>query len=196
VLTGTTRGLFTAVASSGAPLTGLLFVAISVAPRSRAAGRPAVIREIRAAASLLAFIDTLAVSLFGLVPGNNAGYPALVMAVIGILFTVAGAKSILSSPATTRLQVRRQAGLIVLLLVTFGAELAVGVELIGNPASRTAADLLGNVLVALLVIGVVRAWELVGDRDAGIIASLAVLVGREREPGGRDDDEGVTETAE
>jgi hypothetical protein len=194
VLTGTSRDLLTAVAGSGAALTGLLFVAISVAPRSRMAGQPAIIRQVHAAASLLAFTDALAVSLFGLVPDNNAGYPALVTAVIGILFTAAGARSILSSQATTWLHVRRQAGLIVFLLVAFGAELIAGIELLRSPASSTAAALLCNILVSLLLIGVARAWELVGDRDTGIIASIAVLAGRD---GDHDrDGERVTETAE
>jgi hypothetical protein len=190
VLTGTFRELLTAVAGTGGALTGLLFVAMSVAPRSRLAGQPAVIRQVRAAASLLAFTNALAVSLFGLVPGDNAGFPALVMAVIGILFTVAGARSILASPATTRLHMRRQAGLIMLLLAAFGVEFVAGVELISSPASSGAAELLGNVLVALLIIGVARAWELVGDRDTGIIASVAVLTGHDR------DGERVKETAE
>ena len=35
-------------------------------------------------------------------------------------------------------------------------------------------------LVALLIIGIARAWELVGDRDTGIIASIAVLSGHDR----------------
>jgi hypothetical protein len=202
VLTGTSRELLTTVAGGGAALTGLLFVAMSIAPRSRMAGQPAVIREVRAAASLLAFTNALAVSLFGLVPHDNAGYPALVMAVIGILFTAAGTRSILLSPATTRLDVRRQAGLVVLLLAAFVVEFVAGVGLVHSPASSTAADTLCNVLVALLIIGVARAWELVGDRDTGIIASIAVLTGRDgggrdgdRDGGGRDG-ERVTETAE
>jgi hypothetical protein len=194
VLTGTSRELLTAVAGSGAALTGLLFVAMSVAPRSRMAGQPAVIRQVHAAASLLAFTSALAVSLFGLVPGDNAGYPALVTAVIGILFTAAGARSILSSQARTWLHVRRQAGLIVLLLAAFVADFIAGFRLLRNPASSTAANLLCNVLVAMLLIGVARAWELVGDRDTGIIASIAVLAGRD---GDRDrDGERATETVE
>jgi len=102
VLTGAYREVLTAAAGSAAALTGLLFVALSVAPRSQAASYPAVIREVRAAASLLSFTNVLAVSLFGLVPGTNAGYPALVTAVIGIFFTAAGLRSILTSPQRSR----------------------------------------------------------------------------------------------
>jgi hypothetical protein len=59
-----------------------------------------VIRQVRASAALLAFVNALAVSVFGLVPGNAAGYPAAIMGVIGILVTAAGVRSILSSPST------------------------------------------------------------------------------------------------
>jgi hypothetical protein len=197
VLTGTYQELLTAVAGSGAALTGLLFVAMSVTSRSRLAGQPAVIRQVRAAASLLAFTDALAVSLFGLVPNDNAGYPAVVAAAIGILFTAAGARSILASPATTRLHVRRQAGLILLLLAAFGTELVSGVELVRSPGNSAAANVLGNVLVALLLIGVARAWELVGDRDTGVVASIAVLAGRAGGGNRAGDHDGrITETAE
>ena len=66
------------MATCAAGLTGLLFVAISVPPREGKAAQPAVIQHVRAASALVAFINALAVSLFGLVPGNNAGWAALV----------------------------------------------------------------------------------------------------------------------
>jgi hypothetical protein len=174
VLIGTYRDLFAAIAASAAALTGLLFVAMSVAPRQSRPYRPIVIQQVRAASSILAFTNALAVSLFGLVPGNNVGYPATVLAVIGIFFTAAGTRSIFSSPSA-RHHMRRQLGLITLLLVTFGLELTSGIDLILNPHS--ALGLVSNLLVGLLLIGIFRAWELVSDRDTGIIASIAVLTG-------------------
>jgi len=74
--------------------------------------------------------------------------------------------------------------LIALLLLTFAFELAGGIVLIMNPHSAGAAGLVSNLLVALLIIGIARAWELVGDRDTGIIASIAVLTGHDRNPDG------------
>src|ERR1700691_5964444 len=62
VLTAGYRELLTAVARSSAALTGLLFVAISVRPGSTAGGMPPVIRQVRAATSLLAFTNMLVVS--------------------------------------------------------------------------------------------------------------------------------------
>src|ERR1022692_5104656 len=83
VVLGNYRDLFTVIGTSAATLTGLLFVAMSVS-ESRTRTHP-VIREFRAAASLLAFTNAFAVSLFGLVPGTNIGYPAAILGVIGVL---------------------------------------------------------------------------------------------------------------
>ncbi len=168
--------MFAALATCSAGLTGLLFVAMSVAPRHSSISSPTVIQQVRAAASLLAFTNTLAVSLFGLVPGNVLGYPATVMGVIGISFTAAGMRTILSSPSALH-HIRRQLGLIILLLLTFGFEFAAGIDLILDPRAIGAVNLISNILVASLLIGIARAWELVGDRDTGIIASIAVLTG-------------------
>ena len=167
-----------ATAGAAAALTGLLFVALSVTPRNRAASYPPVIREVRAAAALSAFTAALAISLFALVPGTNAGYPALTTGVIGLLFTVAGLRSMLASKETTLVHLRRQVGLIVLLLCAFGVDLGAGLRLLAAPHSQGAAESLCYVVVGLLLIGIARAWELVGDRDTGIVASIAVLAGR------------------
>jgi hypothetical protein len=176
---GTYRDLFTAVAASAASLTGLLFVAISVTPRASRGDRRNVIQQVRAAASLLAFTNVLSVSLFGLVPGNNVGFPATVLGIIGVLFTLAGLRSMLADPAGRR-RIRGQLGLIALLLATFTVELVAGIAVLGNGRNRTGLDVLSNVLVASLLIGVARAWELVGARDTGIVSSIAALAGRER----------------
>jgi hypothetical protein len=170
------RTLFEAVASSAATLTGLLFVALSVS-RTRATGHPPVIREFRAAAALLAFTNALAVSLFGLVPGTNIGYPAAVFGVIGVFFTIAGIRTTFAV-TELRAQRRPQLYLVVLLLLAFGFELMYGIELIVDPRRSGAVTTIGDLLIASLLIGIARAWELVGDWDTGIVSSIALLTGR------------------
>lgn len=179
VLTETYRELLTAVATCAAGLIGLLFVAISVAPREGRTVRPTVIQEIRAASALVAFISALAVSLYGLVPDGNAGYAAIVSGSIGVLFTAASVRSIVTSPTVSREQALRQAGLITILLAAFGGELASGIGLTSGQTSVFGPEFLGYVLVTLLLIGITRAWELVGNRDTGILSSIAVLTGRD-----------------
>lgn len=184
MLTETYRELFTVVATCAAGLIGLLFVAISVGPREGVPGRPAVIQQVRAASALLAFSNALAVSLFGLVPGQSAGYAAVSSSVIGILFTAASVRSIVSSPQVSANQAWRQAGLIAVLFGAFGSELACGIGLLANNTDLFGPGFLSNTLIALLLIGIARAWELVGNRDTGIVASLAVLTGLDRRPAG------------
>lgn len=171
---GNYRDLFVVIGTSAATLTGLLFVAMSVS-ESRVRTHP-VIREFRAAASLLAFTNAFAVSLFGLVPGTNVGYPAAILGVIGLFFTAAGVRTTLTVP---RLQQRRrpQLALVIFLFLTFGFELFSGIQLIVNSQRSSAVGHLGYVLIASLLIGIARAWELVGEWDTGIVSSLALLVG-------------------
>jgi hypothetical protein len=176
---GNSREFFTVIAESAATLTGLLFVAMSLAPRHESTSHIGIVQQVRAAASLLAFTSALAISLFALASNSNVGYPPLVLGVIGISFTAASMRSIYES-AHDRQLVFKQMGLVVLLLSTFGCELGSGVALINSPNSAGALDFLKNVLVASLLIGIARAWELVGARDTGLFSSLAVLSGRGR----------------
>jgi hypothetical protein len=176
---GNSRELFTVIAEASATLTGLLFVAMSLAPRHESTSHLGVVQQVRAAASLLAFTSALAISLFALVRDDNVGYPAMVLGIVGISFTAASVRSIYES-AHNRQLLRKQMGLIVLLLATFGCEFGAGIALIDGPHNKTALDILENVVAASLLIGVARAWELVGARDTGLFSSLAVLSGLDR----------------
>ncbi len=137
----------------------------------------------RAAAAILAFTNAITVALFGLVPGNDIGYPAVVVALGGILFTLAGARSIFASHLPRRYW-RQQVAFVAALLAVFGFELDSGLDLLGNAGDSSAAHELCDLLIILLAVGIARAWELVGDRDTGVVASLLALAGRETTAGG------------
>lgn len=171
MVTVTYRDLLTAVATSAGALTGLLFVAMSVAPRRAPQPGPPVIQQVRAAAALISFTNALAVSLFSLVPGTSIGYPAVVLGIIGITFTAAAMRSILSSQSTQR-QKLQQVGLITLLLLIFGVELAAGIAVLADPRASEPVHAIGYALVTSLIVGIARAWELVGDRDTGLLPRL------------------------
>jgi hypothetical protein len=181
VVVGAYRDLFAAIAACGGALTGLLFVALSVAPRGVLVTGPRVIMQIRAAAAILAFTNALVVSLYSLVPNTNIGYPAVISSVIGILFSAAALRSVLAIHGLTRLQLLRQLALINLLLLIFATELVAGIAVLVTPSSTTSIQYIGYGVVTALVVGIARAWELVGERDTGIMASLAVLTGRDPE---------------
>jgi hypothetical protein len=173
--------LLVAIASAAGALTGLLFVALSVAPRRAPVLGPLAIRQIRAAAALLAFTNALSVSLFTLVPGTNVGYPSVALGVIGIFFTAAAIRRIATGPAAAA-QKRAQVSLIGLLLLIFGTEFIAGILAIAQPGASTPRDLIGYALVASLIVGISRAWELVGDIDTGLTSSIAVLTGHTPQP--------------
>ena len=175
MIPGDYRDMLVAIATTAGALTGLLFVALSVAPRRQRDLGPRVIRQLRAAAALLAFSNALSVSLFSLVPDTNVGYPSVALGVIGVAFTAAAMRSILTSPATAA-QKRGQLSLIALLLLIFGTELIAGIVALGRPIG-TPPDAIGYALVASLVLGISRAWELVGDIDTGLMASIVALTG-------------------
>jgi hypothetical protein len=63
--------------------------------------------------------------------------------------------------------------------VVFGFELAFGVELIINARHGGVLDVLADVLIASLLIGIGRAWELVGEWDSGITSSIRRLIGHQ-----------------
>ena len=189
--TGSYSNVFVVIATSAATLIGLLFVALSVS-ENRSGSRPKVVRQFRAAASFLAFINALTVTLFGLVPGTNVGYPALVLGVTGVLFTAAGIRQTLRVTSAQDLG-SQQPVLVTLLLLVFGFELAFGIVLLDNIHDTAALANIDYILIASLLIGIARAWELVGDWNTSIWSSITLLVrpavegSEDAGPGARDE---------
>ena len=116
-------------------------------------------------------------SLYGLVPGNNIGEPALAMGVVGIFFLGAGAKMTLAQP-TSQQRRRRQLVLMVGLLTVFVFQIDEGIRLINHPRLSSDLSVIGDVLIASLLIGIGRAWEQVGNWDTGIVSSVTRLFRR------------------
>ena len=181
VLTEAYREFYSTIAASAGALTGLLFVAISAAPRRDPDAGPAVIQQVRAAAALVAFSNSLAVSVFALVPEGSVRYPAVAVGLGGILFTAAGTRSILSSPETTGRRLQQLAPAALLLLIS-GTEFIAGIALLADSRLSTPLQLISYAVAASLFVGVARAWELVSATDTGILASLAVLTRRAPSP--------------
>ena len=179
MITGFYRELFTVIAETAASLTGLLFVAISLAPARDPDSDEGLIQQIRAAAAYLAFVNALVVSMFGLVPDTNVGYPATVLGVLGLFFCAAAVRSILAKHLTVRLR-NSQVGLLAALLLTFGFEIDSGIRVLINPHDTDIRQQLSYLLIISLVIGVARSWELVGRRQTGLLSSIALLRARDR----------------
>ena len=76
---------------------------------------------------------------------------------------------------------------VILLLLIFGTELACGVAVLADSRLSTAVQVMCYALIASVLVGIARAWELVGERDTGLWASLSVLTGRAQGPDDRPD---------
>ena len=167
---------FVACASVAGALIGLLFVAISVAAdRLAREEAQSQVHRIRAAAALAAFINALAVSLFSLIPGQKIGPTAVAAASSGIVFVAAALLSLIR-----RHQLRRRILLDIVflfgLLITFVVQLINGADVLAQPGNSGAVYTIASMVVICFLIGIARAWELIGGPSIGITHEVTALV--------------------
>jgi hypothetical protein len=168
---------FVASASVAGALIGLLFVAISVAPERVLGPEASEVHGVRAAATLTAFSNALTVSLFALVPGFHVGGPATAVALVGLVFILRALLSVTPSWRAGRFQ-WRDLSFLVGQFILFIVQLVAAIKLDQNESSSGDLQTICVVVVVCFLIGIERAWELVGGPHFSIGRFLA---GRRRE---------------
>lgn len=161
-------------------LIGLLFVAISVAPDRLVDDSAPQSHRVRASTALTVFTNALTVSLFALIPGLGAGGTAAIVAVVGLLFIVGSIVSLLRVRRTEA--GLRDAGFLVGTAIVFVLQLWYGLRLLDDDADVGALRGVCVLVVVCFLIGIARAWELVGGPSLHVRSQLAGAL-RDRERG-------------
>lgn len=169
--------LFVASASVAGALIGLLFVPISVAHEWLEDDDAPHIHRVGAAAALTAFTNALAVSLFGLIPGQVLGGTAVAVSIAGLLFVIASMLSLFrvrrrGSGWTSA----RDALFLISLGATFVVQLIGGLDLGAHPASVGDARQIAITVIVCFLIGITRSWVLIGGPSIGLTSELTKLV--------------------
>jgi hypothetical protein len=170
-------------------LIGLLFVAISVsAERLARQDHAAQLHRVRASAALTAFINALVISLFALVPGQKIGLAAVIVGALGLGFVAAA----LLSPwrvRHARWSTARDALFLLGLVAVFVVQVITGVQIIAQPAGAGNVNTIAILVIVCFLIGIARAWELIGGPSIGLTREVTALVSEHHhEPAEPDDD--------
>ena len=175
VVLDSVHDFFLASAGVAGALIGLLFVAISVSSdRLAREEESAQILRIRAASALTAFINALVVSLFALIPGHKIGPAAVTVAASGLIFVTATLLSLIRTRGV-RWNTARDALFLVGLVAVFVVQLIQGVDVIIHPGDYGAVNTIAALVVICFLIGIARAWELIGGPSFGVSREITAL---------------------
>jgi hypothetical protein len=166
------REFFLASAGVAGGLIGLLFVAISVAPERVLGPHASELHAVRAAAALTAFSNALTVSLFALVPGINPGGATTAVAIVGLLFIAGSLLRVIPAWRAGQVQLR-DVSFLIGLLVVFVIQLIAAIGLNGRAHDPSDLQTVCILVVVCFLIGIARAWELVGGPSVNLTSQLA-----------------------
>lgn len=186
VTTASAHEFFAASASVAGALIGLLFVAISVAPERVLGPDASEVHSVRAAGTLTAFTNALTVVLFGLIPGFDAGGAATVVALVGLVFITGALVRVFPGWRAGKIRALDLTFLVGLIAV-FVLQLIAGIGLENHPADSSELTTLCILVVVCFLIGIERAWELVGGPSVGLGHQIAAIV-QERSRSANDED--------
>jgi hypothetical protein len=158
---------FTTMATVGATLFGLIFVAISITPEEISSESVSADRQIRAIAAYIALLNPLMISLFAIVPYQLLGIAVLSLSIVGILNTLTMVATMLTGAERGNVKARNLL-LIFASLILYSLEGFVAIQL-ERPIIKTYwFSILADLLIFISLFGIVRAWELIGIRQLHI----------------------------
>ncbi len=148
-------------------LTGLLFVALSVAQgRAGATGSPE--HQAIAATAFTALVDSLWVSLVALLPGNGIPTASLLLGLLGVTSTAGLIVRLWQARSKHRLS-HRWPVLLALIVALYAAQTVTAFTASDARAARSAG---ATFVMIFFAVGIARSWELLGLRGGGLLDFL------------------------
>ncbi len=164
---------FLASSGAAAALVGLLFVAVSVAPEYIVQANAPIERQAMAASSFTALLNAFFISLGALIP-LNIGTVILLMSTVGLINSSFLAWNLLKERERW-LNVVRRVFLILVSFIIYGFEFYNGILIIREPDNVGNFYVLAGLLLGVYLIGLTRAWQLLGARRYGLGGWLSPL---------------------
>lgn len=176
---------FLAMAGAGGAFIGLLFVAISIAPKSTFGhmANPSAPRQLLAEGALVTMANGFIVSSVALIPGVNVGWVALIGGIWGTVAAIGIGWRVVQfhrydSYATNWRHFLRVVSLSAIATLIYLVETAVGLRLLFGENSSNAIRALALTVIALYAVAILRAWILLGDPSDGVSGLLNPLQDR------------------
>ncbi len=155
---------FATIAGTGAALVGLLFVAISIAPEQTVYREAPLERQAMATSCFIALSNPFVIALMALIPSlgiDAVGVTTFAVSAMGLLNALILGRFLLRQSSDWRNMLRR-AGFVLVSLALYGCEFYVGTLLIHAATAVAALTWLALLLVGLNILGLSRAWDLLG----------------------------------
>ena len=166
---------FSGCATIAGALIGLLFVAISVSPEKLTGDTARTDHQVKAAAAFSALVNTMVIALVALLPGTDLGEAGVILAAAGLATTL----GLIIVLYRERGRVRRgDATMFLILLVLYGLQLANSIKLGAAPHNVSGVSNQGLLAIGFFLVGIARAWQLVGAREFNLASTVAGMIHR------------------
>jgi heme/copper-type cytochrome/quinol oxidase subunit 4 len=142
---------FAAIATGAATLIGLLFVAVSIRDQTIFGPKAIPGGEALAVSAFSGLVNSLVLSLLAIIPQDNIGVGAIILAVITTVSIVR---------LHARLHWARNTLVLGLAIVAYAIQLTFGILLVVKPNDSSAVNNLCYVVFATLIFSLQRAWSL------------------------------------
>jgi hypothetical protein len=144
-------GYFQTASQAAGALIGLLFVVVALRPGQIVGAHADSVARGLAASTFTGLVDAFFVSLLALIPGNNLGVGAAIMAVLSLYHTLR---------LHLGLRGARHIVIFVASVLAYGFQLCIAVAFVLHPHDADLVNDLTFVLIGAFAVALSRAWQL------------------------------------